>query len=228
MKYIIIGLGSYGQVLAKELTALHHEVIGVDINPSNVELLKDSIATSFILDATNEPSLSILPLRTVDAVIVAIGEALGASIKTVALLKKSQVNKIYARAIDSVHHSILEAFNIDLILNPEQDAARALVNQLDLHINIESMQLDNEYYIMKFKVPKALVGLKVKELSLEETFNLKLLTLIGGEKRVNCLGVIVSDKTVVESIDEDHKLRGSDYLVCYGKYNNFIKFWRTI
>ena len=28
MKYIIIGLGNYGGVLAEELTALGHEVIG--------------------------------------------------------------------------------------------------------------------------------------------------------------------------------------------------------
>ena len=30
MKYIIIGLGNYGSVLAEELSALGHEVIGVD------------------------------------------------------------------------------------------------------------------------------------------------------------------------------------------------------
>ena len=32
MKYIIIGLGNYGHVLAEELSALGHEVIGADIN----------------------------------------------------------------------------------------------------------------------------------------------------------------------------------------------------
>ena len=32
MKYIIIGLGNYGSVLAEELSALGHEVIGVDMS----------------------------------------------------------------------------------------------------------------------------------------------------------------------------------------------------
>ena len=32
MKYIIIGLGNYGGVLAEELSVLGHEVIGVDTN----------------------------------------------------------------------------------------------------------------------------------------------------------------------------------------------------
>ena len=36
MKYIIIGLGNYGRVLAEELSALGHEIIGADISESRV------------------------------------------------------------------------------------------------------------------------------------------------------------------------------------------------
>lgn len=36
MKYIIIGLGNYGGVLAEELSVLGHEVIGVDTNEHRV------------------------------------------------------------------------------------------------------------------------------------------------------------------------------------------------
>ena len=54
MKYIIIGLGNYGGVLAEELSVLGNEVIGVDRNPHHVELLKNKIATSFIMDVTDE------------------------------------------------------------------------------------------------------------------------------------------------------------------------------
>ena len=102
MKYIIIGLGNYGSVLAEELSALGHEVIGVDTNERRVDVLKDKIATSFIIDATDEQSLSVLPLKDVDVVIVAIGENFGASIRVVALLKKNGVKHIYARAVDEV------------------------------------------------------------------------------------------------------------------------------
>ena len=77
MKYIIIGLGNYGGVLAEELSVLGHEVIGVDTNEHRVDVLKDKIATSFIIDATDEQSLSVLPLKDVDVVIVAIGENFG-------------------------------------------------------------------------------------------------------------------------------------------------------
>ena len=131
MRYLIIGLGIYGSNLAIDLTNMGHEVIGADKNPSLVESIKDFISTAYIIDSTDEVSLSVLPLNNVDLVIVAIGENFGASIRTVAILKKIGVKHIYARAIDKLHESILEGFNIDRIITPEQRAAlRLLVAQL--------------------------------------------------------------------------------------------------
>ena len=58
MKYIIIGLGNYGHVLAEELSALGHEVIGARHQcRSRVDGLKDKIATAFVIDATDEQAL---------------------------------------------------------------------------------------------------------------------------------------------------------------------------
>ncbi len=101
MRYLIIGLGIYGANLAIDLTNMGHEVIGADKNPSLVESIKDFISTAYIIDSTDEMSLSVLPLKNVDLVIVAIGENFGASIRTVALLKKLEVKHIFARAIDT-------------------------------------------------------------------------------------------------------------------------------
>ena len=107
MKYIIIGLGNYGHVLAEELSALGHEIIGADISESRVDSIKDKVATAFVIDATDEQSLSVLPVKSVDIVIVAIGENFGASIRVVALLKQKKVPRIFARAIDAVHKAVL-------------------------------------------------------------------------------------------------------------------------
>ena len=94
MKYLIIGLGHYGATLATELAAMGHEVVGVDGNGLHVDSVKDRMATSFVLDATDEMALSVLPLKSVDAVIVAIGDNFGASVRIVSLLKKLKVKRI--------------------------------------------------------------------------------------------------------------------------------------
>ena len=105
MRYLIIGLGIYGSNLAIDLTRMGNEVIGADINPSLVESIKDYISTAYIVDSTDETALNMLPLKNVDVVIVAIGENFGASIRTVALLKKMGIKHIYARAIDTIHET---------------------------------------------------------------------------------------------------------------------------
>ena len=199
MKYIIIGLGNYGSVLAEELSALGHEVIGVDTNERRVDVLKDKIATSFIIDATDEQSLSVLPLKDVDA-----------------------------RAVDEVHKTVLEAFNLDSILTPEEEAARSLVQLLDLHVNVESFEIDEEHYVMKFKLPGSFVGYKVSDLSLEKEFNIKIIALVKGKQVFNSLGISIMEHAVENKFEEDYLLEEEDRLVCYGKYKDFMDFWKAL
>ncbi len=228
MKYIIIGLGNYGQVLAEELSALGHEIIGVDINAGRVENVKDKIATTFVVDAIDEQALSVLPLNSVDAVIVAIGANFGSSIRTVALLKKKRVKHIYARAIDGVHRSVLEAFELERILSPEENSARELVNRMEFGENIEEFQVDNDYAVIKFPIPKKLVGYRVNELNLEKEFGLKMIALKRGTTIKNAIGISCIEHHVMNEFAENEQLKANDRLVCYGRYSSFRKFWKAL
>ena len=228
MKYIIIGLGNYGSVLAEELSILGHEVIGADINESRAEALKDKIATSLILDATNEQALSTLPFKDVDIVIVAIGENFGASIRVVALLKKNKVKYIYARAVDDLHKTVLEAFELDSILTPEKEAARSLVQSLDLNLHVNSFRIDDKHYIIQFGIPPSFVGYNINELSIEKEFHIKVIALVKGEMVYNSLGISVLEHQVDNHFEEDYLLEAEDKLVCYGLYKDFMAFWKAL
>ena len=201
MKYIIIGLGNYGHVLAEELSALGHEIIGADISEGRVDAIKDKVA---------------------------IGENFGASVRVVALLKQKKVARIYARAIDGVHKAVLEAFNLEKILTPEEDAARNLVQLLDFGTNMEGFRIDSEYYVVKFTVPKKFVGYFVNELNLDGEFHLKLIGLKRADKITNCLGISLTELHVKNNLPEDEKVNEGDELVCYGKYRDFQAFWKAI
>lgn len=228
MKYIIIGLGNYGHMLAEELSALGHEVIGADIVPSRVDSVKEKIATAFVIDATDEQALSVLPLNTVDVVIVAIGENFGASIRVVALLKQEKVEHIYARSIDAVHRSVLEAFELERILTPEEDAARGLVRKLEFGANMETFRVDPDNYVIKFTVPEKFVGYYVNELNLDKEFGLKMIALKRAETLKNCLGISFTEHDVVNELPDNDQIQVGDQLVCYGRYKSFQKFWRAL
>ena len=191
MKFLMIGLGIYGENLARDLTEMGHDVIGADICRSNVESLKNFISTVYLIDSTDENQLAVLPLLNVDLVIVAIGENFGASIKTVALLKKAGVKHIYARAIDTLHEAILSSFEIDRILTPEQRAAADLTHELELGSHVVSLRVDDDNVVVNFDVPDYLFGLEYKELSdkISRNYGLQLIAVSRPEESVNILGI---------------------------------------
>lgn len=228
MKYLIIGLGNYGGVLAEELTALGHEVVGVDSEALQAERYKDKVATTYVLDATDEMALSVLPLNGVDIVIVAIGENFGASVRIVSLLKKRNVRHIYARAVDEVHRAVLDAFSLDRILTPEKDAARLLVQLMELDAEVEHFSVDENNYVFKFSVPSKLIGYKINELSIEQEFGIHIISVIMGKQTSNILGISKTEKVSTVTFPEDYSLGQNDGLVCYGQYSDFIKFWKSV
>lgn len=130
MKYLIIGLGNFGKTLALELTDKGHDVIGIDSKEQRVEEIKDRIDIAYIMDTTEYDALKTLPLKEIDCVIVAIGKSMDCSLRTIAALKELNVPKIYARALDKTHQSILKAMEIQTIFLPEVYAARIFAQRL--------------------------------------------------------------------------------------------------
>ena len=228
MKYLIIGLGNYGYSLAAELSALGNDVVVADNNQNQIDSIKDKVAAAFMLDASDEESLAVLPLNSFDAVVVAIGENFGMSVRVTALLKKLKVKHIFARANDEVHRSILQAFEIEGILSPESQAAKDLVRFFEFGLNLEAFRIDEHYYVMKFKVPARLYGYYVNDLKLSEQFGLKLIALKRGKTLVNSLGISFLEKEVLNQLPEEDRLIEGDELVIYGRYSDFQKFRSAI
>ena len=61
MKYIVIGLGNLGRAIARDLTRIGHEVIGIDKAMRQVDLIKDDLAGALALDSTDKVALASLP-----------------------------------------------------------------------------------------------------------------------------------------------------------------------
>ena len=206
----------------------YHEVIAVDNDASRVERVKDMCDAAFQIEATDELALSVLPLKKVDVVIVAIGQNLGASVRVVALLKKLGVQHIYARAMDYVHKNILQAFSIDKILIPEETAARSLVRQMELGVNIHLFRVDDKYCVFKFPIPEQLIGMSPNDLHLYEEYHLKIIAINKTKKVQNFLGIEYNDPEVVNITNETDPLEPNDELVCYGKESDFRKLCKLL
>jgi len=50
--FCIIGLGQFGKILALELIAMGHTVVGINKDPKIIDEMKDKIPDLYVLDAT--------------------------------------------------------------------------------------------------------------------------------------------------------------------------------
>lgn len=228
MRYLIIGLGIYGTNLAMDLTDMGHEVIGADCEHTRVDAIKDYISTTYIVDSTDEAALAALPLRNVDLIIVAIGENFGASIKTVALLKKMGIKHIYARAVDQLHESILQGLNVDRILTPEQRAARDLSDEMELGGHVNALYVDRGSYVLSFAAPRYFFGMLYTDLSQEKMFGLRLIAATRPVRRTNLLGLNHNAPELINLDDTTLRVEEGDVFTCFGSVKDFKHLYRHI
>jgi trk system potassium uptake protein len=216
MKYIIIGLGNFGASLAQKLTEQGNEVIGIDSNMAKVDAFKEKISHTICMDATDEFTVSGLPLKETDIVLVAIGEDQGANIMTTALLKNLEVKRLISRAINQLHEKVLQAIGVDEIVHPEEETAERWAKKLCLNNVVDSFELNEDYSIIEAKVPDDYIGKTIREVGFRKAFNLLVLTII---KKVEVKSIVGKSKieTQIQGVaSADNQLEAEDILVIYG------------
>ncbi|PVX52543.1 trk system potassium uptake protein TrkA [Balneicella halophila] len=224
MKYIIVGLGNFGAALAEELTAQGHEVIGIDIKMDKVDALKEKITHTISLDATDETTVSGLPIKDTDVVVVAIGEEPGTSIMVTAVFKNLKAKRLISRAINPLHEKVLHAIGVDEIVRPEAETAQRWAKKLTLKNIAESFEINSEYSIIEVEVPDEYVGKRVKELDFQSKYNTLLLTTIKMKEMSSIIGGKRNISKVQGVASADLLLEEKDILVVYGANHDLEKF----
>jgi trk system potassium uptake protein len=216
MKYIIIGLGNFGASLAQKLTEQGNEVIGIDTSMTKVDAFKEKISHTICMDATDEFTVSGLPLKDTDIVLVAIGEDQGANIMTTALLKNFEVKRLISRAINPLHEKVLQAIGVDEIVHPEEETAERWAKKLCLSNVVDSFELNEDFSIIEAKVPEDYVGKTVREVGFRREFNLLVLTIIQKVEVKSILGKTKIENQIQGVASADNILQEGDILVMYG------------
>lgn len=224
MKYIIIGLGNFGASLAEKLTLQGHEVIGIDHSMSKVDMYKEKVSHTICLDAMDEFTVSGLPLKDTDVVIIAIGEDQGANVMTTAVFKNLQVKRLISRAINPLHEKVLRAIGVDEIVHPEEETAERWAKKLCLSNVVDSFELSDDYSIIEVSVPSLFVGKTIQEIDLRRKYNLLALTTIKNREVKSVLGR-TQNKSVVQGVaSPDTVLEKGDILVIYGSKKDLQTF----
>jgi len=226
MKYIILGLGNFGASLSEKLTAQGNEVIGIDNRMERVEAYKEKVSHTICMDATDEYTVTGLPLKDADIVIVAIGEDQGANVMATALFKNLKVKRLISRAINPLHEKVLLALGVDEIVHPEQETAERWAKKLCIRNVVDSFELSEDFSIIEATVPSEYVGKTIGELDLRLDFNILILTIIRKMEEKSLVGNKVKKERVQGVVSPNYKLAEGEIMVLFGSnkdLNAFLK-----
>jgi len=228
MKYIIVGLGNFGSSLGMALTRQGHEVIAIDSRIEKIEAYKEVISHTICMDATDESTVSGLPIIDTDIVIVAIGEDQGANVMATALFKTLKAKRLISRSINPLHEKVLQAIGVDDLIHPEKEAANRWAKRLSLRYFIDSFELSDHFSMVEISIPKALIGQTVGDLQLEQKFNIRLLSTLRYEYYEDSFGRTQSKPSIKGLATPEQVLQDKDVLVIYGANKHINEFLRSV
>ncbi len=176
---LVIGLGRFGTALAKTLGELGVEVMAVDIDQSLVDQWADKIPYVRVADATSGPALSQLGAGSFDAVVVAIGTDIEASVLSTAALADLGVPNVWAKAITSEHGRILERVGAHQVVFPEKEMGERVAHVVTGQVS-DYFELDEGFVLAELKAPAELIGHRLADTDLRAKYQVTVVCIKPG------------------------------------------------
>ena len=178
--FAVIGLGRFGRNVARDLARMGQEVLAIDKSEELVRLVQDDVTQAVQADTTDERVLQQLEIREYDAVIVAIGDDIRASVLTTLLCKEQGVRRLIAKAFDDMHQKILEKTGADQVIQPEKEAGLRLARSLAQDNLLNYLDLSGDTSLREVNVPARWIDKTLKELRLRNEYKISVLALRRG------------------------------------------------
>jgi trk system potassium uptake protein TrkA len=159
---LVIGLGAFGAMVARELAGLGHEVMGGDRDPVAVADLANDLTSAVELDATDDDALGAIGPADFDVVVVALDRP--ATIFATMLLEQRGVGTIVARAMTELDGEILRRVGADRVIYPDAHTAGWLARTIDLAGAIDYVRLSPDVAAVHLRIGQRAVGRTIGEI----------------------------------------------------------------
>ena len=177
MQVVVIGLGTFGMKIAQTLSAEGAEVIAIDKDKEKVEAVKDRAAMALVLNSTDEAAMRAAKIETVDAAVVALGDAQEEAILTTALLKEMSIYPIIARAADALYARVLKRVGADQVIIIEDQMGETLAKKLLAPGIHERIFLTTGHSLIEMEAPKPFVGQTLQHLAIRKHFGVNVIAI---------------------------------------------------
>ena len=195
---VVLGLGRFGQSVAVALTREGCEVLAIDRNPELVRMVSNRVTMAVEADVTNREALAQLGVAEYRRAVVAIGDAVEASLVCALVLKEDfKIPEIWAKAINAQQAKILRKIGVTDVVYPELEVGRRVAHALLGHRTEYVPTVDGLAYA---GVPVAddMVGKRLADI---RRLNERGILVLGIARRGRNMPELANPDTVVDSRD---------------------------
>jgi len=176
-QFIVIGLGKFGQSVAKTLYQLGYDVLAVDDDETIVQEISDQVTHAVQMDATDEYSLRTLGIRNFDVAVVSIGTNVQSSIMVTLNLKEAGVKKVIAKGNNEMHAKLLTKIGADRVILPEADMGVRVAHNLVSSNILDFIELSPDYSIVEISAPSQWIGKNIKDLDARAKYGINIMAI---------------------------------------------------
>lgn len=211
--FAIIGIGRFGESVAKTLAELGNEVMAIDKSPERIQEISEYVIHAVEADIMDETILKELGLRNFDIIIVSIGSDREASIMATLLAKEVGVKKVIAKAQDEIHGKVLKKVGADKVIFPERDMGTRLAHNLTSNNILDYIELSPDFSILEIKALKSWVNKSLKDLQIRNEYGVNVIAIKDGKNinispiaddiiRENDIIIIIGDAKAIKKVEE--------------------------
>lgn len=222
MQFAVIGLGQFGEAIARSLSSKGAEVMAIDANPDRVDYISSEVTYAVALDATDKKALASQNIQDFDAVVIAIGEQFENLLLCVVNLMELGSKRIIARAKGDANKLILERLGIKEIFQPEFEVGAVVAKRLVNPNLLSFMSMPEGFAIAEINAPPKIQNKRLDELQLRKNYHINLITI----KRPMEMQEDVDDSKmhIVGVPQHDTLIHEYDHLVIFGREKDFLRF----
>ena len=208
---VVLGLGRFGQSVAKTLYDLGHEVLVIDENESLIQSISNHITYALVGNVTDENVLKAAGIKNFDAAVVSTGKNLESSILVTQILKEMGIKYVLAKAQNELHARVLTKLGADKVIFPEKDMGVRVAHNLVSTNIIDYIELSPDYTIIEISSPKHWEGKTLKKLNVRAKHGINIIAVKNGSK-------------INMAPTADYIVNSDDILVVIGSKSDIDKF----
>jgi len=214
--FLVVGAGRFGKSVARTLYGEGHDVMVVDKDEDLIQQVSSEVTDAVSADITSESCVKALGVRDFDAVVLAIGFDVQASIMAAILLIEKEAKYILAKAQTDLHGKVLEKIGVNRVIYPERDMGQKIARSLIAPTIIDMIELSDDYSVVEVKAPPEMVGKTLLELNLRALYGISVIALRrnnGGHTNISPVADdIVETGDIIVAIGENKYLQKLEWV----------------